>query len=257
MDSQARPGAAASGCQRSSAPPTMAAAARRALSRACSRLSPRASVTPMRRLPCTSGLPNRRSCVSGSASACSTAWKHDVARLALEQHRAGGGRPGLADHRHRQPEDRAGVQRELRQVLRHQRHEAGVVRPWRDLAEPDVVAADEQLHAEQAGAAEVVGHGARDALGRLQRSRAHRLRLPRLAVVAVDLQVADRRAETRAAGVTHREQRDLVVEADEPLDDDATRAGAPAALRVLPGGQHVSASSAARSGPCRTSSSRA
>jgi hypothetical protein len=45
---------------------------RRALSRATSIDAPRASATPMRRRPRTSGLPNSRSCVSGSASAAPT-----------------------------------------------------------------------------------------------------------------------------------------------------------------------------------------
>ena len=64
--------------------------------------------------------------------------------------------------------------------------------------------------------------------------RAHRLRLPRFAIVAVDLQVADRLAERRAAAVTHGEQRDLVVEVDEAFDDHAAAARAAALLRVLP-----------------------
>ena len=53
----------------------------------------------------------------------------------------------------------------------------------------------EQLDAEQAAPAELVGDGWRDALRARRAPRAHRLRLPGLAVVAVDLEVADRLAE--------------------------------------------------------------
>ena len=68
----------------------------------------------------------------------------------------------------------------------------------------------------------------------------HGLRLPALVVVAADLAVPDRLAERRAAGVPHREQRDLVVEVDEPLDDDLARARAPVLLRVLVRGVRAS-----------------
>jgi len=46
--------------------------------------------------------------------------------------------------------------------------------------------------------------------------------------------VADRRAERRSGGVAHGQQRDLVVEVHEALDDHAPGAGAPGGLRVLP-----------------------
>lgn len=52
----------------------IAAATRRAFSRAASVLSPRASATPSRRLPAISGLPKSRSSVSGSANAASAPW---------------------------------------------------------------------------------------------------------------------------------------------------------------------------------------
>ena len=77
----------------------------------------------------------------------------------------------LADRRHRQAQDGAGVQRELAQVLRSQRHQAGVVRAWRHFAEPHLVALHEQLHAEHAPAAEIVGDAAGDALRTRQRAR--------------------------------------------------------------------------------------
>lgn len=52
----------------------IAAAMRRAFSRAASIDSARASATPRRRLPAISGLPNRRRSVSGSANAAATPW---------------------------------------------------------------------------------------------------------------------------------------------------------------------------------------
>ena len=82
--------------------------------------------------------------------------------------------------------------------------------------------------------AERIRHGARDPLRFRQCHGAHRLRLPGLAVVTVHLQVPDGSTEARAAGMPHREQRDLVVETDEALDDDATGPRATALLRVVP-----------------------
>ena len=152
-----------------------------------------------------------------------------------EDHGAGAGRAERDLARgNGQAEDRAHVQGELAQGLRRHRHHAGVVRARGHLAEQHLVAADEQLDAEDPGPAEPVRHGGRDRLRALARDRAHRLRLPALAVVAVDLHVPDRRAERRAAGVAHGEQGDLVVEVDEALDDHAARARAAAGLRVLP-----------------------
>ena len=84
-------------------------------------------------------------------------------------------------------------------------------------------------------AAELVGHRARDLLRAMERARRHRLRLPALAVVAVYLEVPDRRAERRAVTVAHREQGDLVVEVDEAFDNDLAGAGAAASLRIFPG----------------------
>src|SRR5690606_29475865 len=78
-----------------------------------------------------------------------------------------------------------------------------------------------------------------DLAGALPGAWRHRLRLPALAVVAVDLQMADRRTETGAPGVAHGEQGDLVVELDQTLDDHPAAAGAAAFLRVAPGGGNV------------------
>ena len=193
----------------------------------------------MRRRPCTAGLPKSLSCVSGSASARSTEWNRTSLDSPSSRIGAGSGGTELADRWNRKTEDCAHVQCELGEVLRNERDEAGVVRPWRNLAEPHLVAAHEEFHAEDPGAAERAGHVAGDTLRLGQRHATHRLRLPGLAVIAVDLQVADRRAEARAAHVPHREQRDLVVERDESLDDHAARAGATALLRVVPGALYV------------------
>ena len=64
------------------------------------------------------------------------------------------------------------MQRELREVLRDERDHAGVVRARRDLAEPDVVALDEEFDAEDARPAERAGDGFGDALRPLQRAGA-------------------------------------------------------------------------------------
>jgi hypothetical protein len=149
--------------------------------------------------------------------------------------------PGGREQRHlavrdREAQDRADVQRELAEHLRGHRHHAGVVRAGGDLAEEDVVALDEELDAEDACAPERIGDPQRDGAGAGECGRRHRLGLPGLAVVAVDLRVADRRAERRAAGVTDGQQRDLVVEVDEAFDDDGAGVGAGAGLRDVPGG---------------------
>ena len=84
---------------------------------------------------------------------------------------------------------------ELALDLRDHRDHAGVVRARAHLAEPDVVALHEELHAEDAAAAQVVGHALRDVAGARERDVAHRLRLPALDVVAPHLHMADRLAE--------------------------------------------------------------
>jgi len=133
------------------------------------------------------------------------------------------------------------VQFELVLPLGDHRHHAGVVRARADLAEPDLLALDEQLHAEQALAAEVGGDSSGDMLRGLQRLRVHRVRLPAFHVVAADLNVADRLAEMRfhlAVGAqrTHRQQRDLVVEVDKSFHDHAAVADATTGHGVVPCG---------------------
>ncbi|KAG1094038.1 hypothetical protein G6F40_012587 [Rhizopus arrhizus] len=127
------------------------------------------------------------------------------------------------------------MQRELAQLLRDQRHQAGAVRTRRHFAEPHLVTLHEQLDAEQAPTAEVVGDRTRDFFRACQRRARHRLRLPALAVIAVLLQVADRRAERSATGVAHGQQGDLVIEVDEAFDDAAAGTGTATGLRIVPG----------------------
>src|SRR6185437_7631184 len=104
-----------------------------------------------------------------------------------------------------------------------------------DLGENHLVAAHEELHAEHAPAAERRGDGRRLTLCLGQRGLAHRLRLPRFAIVAVFLAMADRGAEAHAADMSHGQHGDLVVERHQTLDDDPALARTPAGLRVVPG----------------------
>ncbi len=93
------------------------------------------------------------------------------------------------------------------------------------LGEQYLVAYDEHLDAEDTVSAERIGHLAGDMLCLPERRFAHRLRLPRLTVVAVDLVVANGLQEERTPGVAHGEQRDFVVKRHKALNDDTTRSG--------------------------------
>ena len=97
------------------------------------------------------------------------------------------------------PENRAGVKRELGQILADQRHHPGIVRARADLAEPHVVVLDEELDPEDARAAEFTGHEFGDPLALGQRRFGHGLRLPGLLVVASFLPMADGCAEGHSA----------------------------------------------------------
>ena len=133
------------------------------------------------------------------------------------------------------------MQVELREVLRHQRDHASVVRSRAQLAEDHLAAAHEELDAEDPGAlgaGNAVGDRLRHALRRTARRGRHAAGHPRLAVVAALLPVPDRLDEHGAppgrAPLLHRELRDLVVEVDELLDDDKPRVAAHAGHRILP-----------------------
>src|SRR5689334_24514668 len=106
------------------------------------------------------------------------------------------------------------MQRELALILRNQRDETRVMRARRDFREPDLVALDEQFDTEDAPAAKRGGDFAGHVARFRERNLAHRLRLPGLDIVAVELDMADGLAEMRAVGGAHREQSDFEVEAD-------------------------------------------
>ena len=180
-------------------------AGRRACRRAARRRSGRPPARPRR--------PRR------GASPCAVAEAHGRRARRQQRHLAG---------RDRQAEDRARVQRELAPHLGRHRDHAGVVRARADLAEQDLVAAHEQLDAEDARC-----------------RRAPSVTAARIACDALDLRRASSRAAAssrgsrrrpgrwpigsqndRPAGRAHRQHRDLAVELDEVLDDHAARAGA-------------------------------
>ena len=127
------------------------------------------------------------------------------------------------------------MQRKLGEALRNQSDEAGVVRPWRNLAEPDFVAFDEQFDTENPLSPQSIRYRSGDRLGLLEGRFGHCLGLPGFAIVAVGLKVTDRCAKTHPVLSPHRQQRDLVIEIDEAFDDHAAFAGTSPSLRVGPG----------------------
>ena len=155
-----------------------------------------------------------------------------------------------------EPEDRPGVQLELRKPLRAQRHQAAVVGPGPDVGEVHLVAAHQQLHPEDAAPAERVDDARRDRLRRVQGGGRHLLRLPRLQHVAVGLVVTDRLAEVHGGPRRSRgadgQQRDLEVDVDDrlghhPVVRDAARGhgAVPGRLDVVGAQQHRLAVAAA------------
>ena len=66
----------------------------------------------------------------------------------------------LTNVRYGQAEDGPDVQGAFGQVLRNQRHQAGVVRAGRYLAEDHVIALHKHFHAEQASSPQGLGDGA-------------------------------------------------------------------------------------------------
>ena len=127
------------------------------------------------------------------------------------------------------------MERELRHILRDHSDHACIVRTGRHLTEDHLVALDEELHAEYAVASERVSDLLSYLAGRLDGLRRHGLRLPGIAVVAVDLDVAYRFAERRSGYVAHCKERDLIVEIHETLHDYASGAGSPPFLSLFPG----------------------
>ena len=144
------------------------------------------------------------------------------------------------------------MQLELVLPLGDHGHHAGVMRAGAHFAEPDLVALDEQLYAEQAQAsglavqagAQVAGDGAGDILRQGQRGRRHAGGLPAFHIIALHLHMADGLAEMgldlagRILGA-HGQQGDFVVKVDKALDDDAAALHPAACHRVVPGLFHI------------------
>nr|GEU28566.1 hypothetical protein [Tanacetum cinerariifolium] len=168
------------------------------------------------------------------------AFESDAGRIVPPvNHGRGAGR--AQRHVHGQAQDGARVDVEFALHLGGHGDHAGVVRARAHFREPHHVVLDEQLHAEQAQAAQVARDLGGDVLGARQRLRMHAARLPRFHVVALHLHVADRLAELRVdlavrAQRAHRQQRDFVVEVDKTFDDHAARVHPAAGGRMVPGG---------------------
>ncbi len=157
-------------------------------------------------------------------------------------HRAGA--RGLERRVHRQAEYGPGVQLELALPLGDEGNQPSVVRARADLAEPHLLALDEQFHAENAAPAQRLGDAPRHVAAALQRYRVHGVRLPAFHIVTGHLHMADGFAEVGAHGAVgahaaHGELGDFIIEVDEALDDHAALRHAPARHRRLPGGAHV------------------
>ena len=106
--------------------------------------------------------------------------------------------------------------------------------PGAHFAEDGLVALDEDLHAEDAPAAQSARDGGSDAAGLLFGLGAHGLGLPGLLIVAVDLMVSHGFEEDGAVDAADGQLGDLVVEVHEAFDDDPARSGPAAFLRDLP-----------------------
>src|SRR3954454_23697955 len=124
---------------------------------------------------------------------------------------------------------------ELVRELRDQGDHAGVVRARRKLGEDPLLAADEEFDAEDSLPAQRLDDLARLAPGREQGAFGECGRLPALAVIAGFLAVADGRAEDDAVLGRDSQKRDLAVERDELLDDDARTVAAHVGDRMIPG----------------------
>ena len=131
------------------------------------------------------------------------------------------------------------MQREFRQLLRHQGHQPGVMRPGRDFREPDLIAFHEQFDAENAKPAQRAGDGGGHVAGLFARRLAHRLRLPAFHIIAVLLDMADGLAEMGAVRGAHRELGDLEIEFDLAFHDHPRLAHPPGAERLFPGRRDI------------------
>ena len=160
--------------------------------------------------------------------------KEHFLALAFNHNRLAGRRTEETDFRNRQTQYRTGMKRKLAQILTDHRHHSRVMRTRAHFREDHLIAADKHLHAEDTESAERVCYHLRYPLRVLERLLTHRLRLPRLAVIAVHLMVTDRVQERRSADVTHGQKSDLIIKMNESLYDHATGSGATAFLRSCP-----------------------
>ena len=128
------------------------------------------------------------------------------------------------------------MQIEFAQILREERHHAGVVRAGRQFGEDDVFALHEIFHPENAVAAQIVDYLARHILRGGKGGVGHGGGLPAFLIIAPFLPVADRRAEMDTVAGADGEQGDFIVEGDKFLDDHAAAVAAHVGDGVGPGG---------------------
>ena len=104
-----------------------------------------------------------------------------------------------------------------------------------DFAEDHLVAANKQFHAEQAVAAQRQHRLAGDLLCACQRQRAHLLRLPGFAIIAVFLPMTNRVAEINAIHGADGERGNFKIKLHHAFYDDAPGTGTAALLGIVPG----------------------
>ena len=131
------------------------------------------------------------------------------------------------------------MQGKFAHILRNHRHHTRVVWTRRHLAKNHIIALNKHLHAENAVAAKGIRHLLGNFLRFSNCHSRHRLRLPRVAVVAILLNMANRLAKLRACHIANREQRNFVVKIHKALHNHTTRTGATAFLRNSPSALHI------------------
>ncbi len=127
------------------------------------------------------------------------------------------------------------MQGELGEILRNQRHHAGIVRARGDFAENHLVTADKQFHAKQPIAAQSQHRLAGNLLRPRQRQGAHLLRLPGLAIIAIFLTMTNRIAEMDAICGADGQEGDFEIKLYDAFDNHAAGTGAATLLGVVPG----------------------
>ena len=114
-----------------------------------------------------------------------------------------------------------------------------VMRARRHFAEEHVVSFHKQLNAKYTATTKCICHRARDLLRALDCARRHGMRLPRLAIISVNLHVADWCAERCALTVSHREQSDFIIKINKAFNDHSPTTRPAPLLRVVPRLVHV------------------